>query len=185
MPAKLLRLLCLFALLAACGEGKVGATWEEEVQLGDGTVVLVRRTLEGDINHNPEGGDFKPSKDEIIVLDAKGLDKPPVWNSKWRPVLLDRDEKGLWYVVVTPVYCFDWPSPGFPYTQYKAINGQWQIVPFDRSLDRRPANLEWHIKRQPYMPERLNLRDKPFEPEETGLMPYTYQGIWVDDLSEC
>ncbi|QMT39527.1 hypothetical protein [Neisseria shayeganii] len=154
--------LCLAAALWLAGcfelEPLTHQSWKEEVELSDGTVILVERRLvvqEGGLL--PESID-KILKNEVEVLDAKGLPPPPVWSDKWKPMVLDRDEHGVWFMVVIPRHCFDWNS-SFAYRQYKAYNGGWQQVEFDMGLNLRRPNIEWYIKKE--MPEILRLRDKP------------------------
>ena len=74
-------------------------------------------------------------------------------------MVLDRDKDGTWYLVVTPVDTRHWISK-LPYAQFKAIDGKWQQVEFDKSLDGRKANLEYTLK-VGKMPEKIFLNEKP------------------------
>ena len=90
------------------------------------------------------------------------LPPPPVWESKWLDIVIDRDKDGTWYVVVTPVNTKGWHdiSPKYLYAQFKAINGKWQQVEIDPALDVRTSNLDPHF-RAGKMPEIVSLHNKP------------------------
>ena len=66
--------------------------------------------------------DFEATKDEVEVVDAAGLDEPPLWSDRWAPMILDRDEQGNWYMVVTSVYSKGWNS-SYHYRKYQIVNG--------------------------------------------------------------
>ena len=132
--------------------------WQEQVQLSDGKVIWIERRIAGNGGFLPDG-DFEVTRNEVEVMDAAGFDKPPLWSDRWKPMVLDRDEHGVWYMVVTPRHCHDWNS-NFPYRQYKVINGAWQQVDFDMRLNLRRPNIEWYIRLRE-MPEKLYLIDKP------------------------
>ena len=107
---------------------------------------------------------------------------PPPYSDKWKPMLLDKDTDGVWFMVVKPGYCFDWGDPIFLYRKYRAVDGKWQQVVyeqlssmkqpltekhFDLKLMGRDANISWLYKYNG-MPETLYLRDKPFDKENDG-----------------
>ncbi|QMT41128.1 hypothetical protein [Neisseria shayeganii] len=125
--------------------------------------------------------DFEIKENNVKVLDAKGLPPPPPWSDKWKPMVLDRDKDGVWFMVVIPRHCYDWNS-GFLYRQYKAYNGIWQQVEFDMGLNLRRPNIEWHIRKE--MPEILRLRDKP-EWEKGGEAAPEYRIINTSYRSGC
>ena len=74
-------------------------------------------------------------------------------------MILDRDKDGTWYLVVTAGSPVNWVSD-LKYAQFKAIDGKWQQVEFDKSLDGRDANLEYTLKGGK-MPKEIFLHDKP------------------------
>ena len=156
--------------------------WQEQVQLSDGKVIWIERRIVG------KGGgwrdsDFEASKDEVKVVDAAGLNKPPLWSDRWAPMILDRDEQGSWYMVVAPIHCHDWNS-NFPYRQYKAVNGRWQQVDFDMRLDRRRPNIEWYIRLKK-MPQKLYLTDKPEWEKGGGRVSPEFQIISPQYRVDC
>ena len=99
-------------------------TWKEEVQLQDGTRIWVRRTVVGkahqDMMNGPGRGEYRVSAYRLEVVDSAGLPPPPVWESKWLDIVIDRDKDGTWYVVVTPVNTKGWHdiSPKYLYAQF-------------------------------------------------------------------
>ena len=141
-------------------------TWKEEVQLQDGTRIWVRRTVFGkahqDMMNGPGRGEYRVSAYRLEVIDSAGLPPPPVWESKWFHISIDRDKEGTWYVVVTPVNTKGWYdiSPKYRYAQFKSKNGRWYQVDIDKNLDARNSNLSPYI-RIGKMPESVSLYDKP------------------------
>ena len=141
-------------------------TWKEEVQLQDGTRIWVRRTVVGkahqDMMNGPGRGEYRVSAYRLEVIDSAGLPPPPVWESKWFHIIIDRDKEGTWYVVVTPVNTKGWYdiSPKYRYAQFKSKNGRWYQVDIDKNLDARNSNLSPYI-RIGKMPESVSLYDKP------------------------
>ena len=132
--------------------------WQEQVQLSDGKVIWIERRIAGNGSFLPDS-DFEATKDEVEVVDAAGLGKPPLWSDRWAPMILDRDEQGSWYIVVTPIHNQGWNSSCL-YQKYQVINGAWQPVAFDQRLFGRRPNIEWYIRLKE-MPEKLYLIDKP------------------------
>ena len=186
-PSKTLTALLLStALLSGCGENSGTSyvirvmnlffpktpdiaketTWKEEVQLQDGTRIWVRRTVVGkahqDMMNGPGRGEYRVSAYRLEVVDSAGLPPPPVWESKWFHIIIDRDKEGTWYVVVTPVNTKGWYdiSPKYRYAQFKSKNGRWYQVDIDKNLDARNSNLSPYI-RIGKMPESVSLYDKP------------------------
>ena len=156
----LLGILCL----AACDTDELWLDdskvfhWQEQVQLSDGKVIWIERRIAGNGGFLPDS-DFEATKDEVEVVDAAGLDEPPLWSDRWAPMILDRDEQGNWYMVVSPIYSKGWNNR-CPYRKYQVVNGAWQPVAFDQRLFGRRPNIEWYIRLKE-MPEKLYLIDKP------------------------
>lgn len=163
-------------------------SWKEQVKLQDGRVILIRRTLHARFTRDElsDRGGYETIGQDIEVLDAAGLDVPPKWSDKWKPMILDKDPDGTWFMVVTLSKCFpDWQAV-LPYRKYRAVNGKWEQVEyvkierakqplteenFDLSLIGREANMTWLV-RYAGMPETLYLRDKPFHPQDDGTPSY-------------
>lgn len=186
LSARHFLLLIIFScVLIACKKHPTSASWMEEVQLSNGTVITIRRTITGKPNIQAGYADFKPQNDRIEVIDSKGLSKPPVWENKWFPMILDQDVHGDWFIIVYPIYCFDWNS-SFPYRQYKVINNSWELIEFDSSLNGRSANLEWKIKLSS-MPIFLKLQDKISKNRKGDRTLIKHRKIIIDQgyFSEC
>ena len=171
----------LMTLFVQCsGIGKFhpsGDDWKEEVQLSDGTVVTIRRTIAG-APYQEAGGyaEFRTARNTVEVIDAQGLDIPPRWEEKWKPLLLDRDAQGKWFLIVSPTACHDWSS-NFPYRRYEVRGNQWQPVEFDPLVQGRKSNLEWRPKIGS-MPKLLKLEAKPFEGNDAYRAAPRF--IWID-----
>ena len=156
-----------------------GATWLEEIQLSNGKVITVRRTFAGKLYYQGNGYELRPTSDNVEVVDSKGLTIPPVWENKWRPLILDQDAQGVWYIVVMSYLGCDELS-SFPYSLYKVNNGQWQQVKFDRTLEGQKANLDGTIKLK-NVPLLLKLQDKPLFKEDIPMIPKEYHKIVLDE----
>ena len=156
-----------------------GATWLEEIQLSNGKVITVRRTFAGKPYYQGNGYELRPTSDNVEVVDSKGLTIPPVWENKWRPLILDQDAQGVWYIVVMSYLGCDELS-SFPYSLYKVNNGRWQQVKFDRTLEGRKANFDWTIKLKS-VPPLLKLEDKPFSKNSVFRSPKSYREIVLDE----
>ena len=165
----------LFALLPAlllagcdCMFASGETSWKEEVQLSSGTKIWVKRTAKGEASCQLGGpNSYDVNERELEVIASAGLPVPPKWSSEWDDMILDRDKDGTWYLVVTAGSPVNWVSD-LKYAQFKAIDGKWQQVEFDKSLDGREANLEFTLK-VGKMPEKIYLTDKPLDmvhPEE-------------------
>ena len=81
----------------------------------------MRRTFAGKPYYQGNGYELRPTSDNVEVVDSKGLTIPPVWENKWRPLILDQDAQGVWYIVVMSYLGCDELS-SFPYSLYKVNN---------------------------------------------------------------
>lgn len=180
----LLSALLSALLLAGCdcmfASGET--SWKEEVQLSSGTKIWVKRTAKGEASCQLGGpNSYEVNERELEVIASAGLPVPPKWSSEWRDMVLDRDKDGAWYLVVSPVDTRHWISK-LPYAQFKAIDGKWQQVEFDKSLDGRDANLEYTLK-VGKMPEKIFLNEKPLGMHRDDFyrdVPSRYRAIDLD-----
>ena len=180
----LLSALLSALLLAGCdcmfASGET--SWKEEVQLSSGTKIWVKRTAKGEASCQLGGpNSYEVNERELEVIASAGLPVPPKWSSEWRDMVLDRDKDGAWYLVVSPVDTRHWISK-LPYAQFKAIDGKWQQVEFDKSLDGRDANLEYTLK-VGKMPEKIFLNEKPLGMQRDDFyrdVPSRYRSIDLD-----
>ena len=129
----------VFALLSAlllagcdCMSASGETSWQEEVQLSSGTKIWVKRTAKGEASCQLGGpNSYEVNERELEVIASAGLPVPPKWSSEWRDMVLDRDKDGTWYLVVTTSSPVNWISD-LKYAQFKAIDGKWQQVEFDK-----------------------------------------------------
>lgn len=135
-------------LLAACGYAQI--SWREEVELRDGTVVIVARTAKtapfGEIG-GPGGWENKGMT--LTIVAPPSIDKPPPWDFPFVPIVFDRDAKsGEWFLVATFYSCGSWYElgrPKLPYVEYRVRAGAWQRVPLSPELIGRQANVATDI----------------------------------------
>lgn len=179
MIKKFLMLLLSIAALTACGDKPT--KWTEEVLLSDNSVVLVEREVQGHWNIQAGYSDFKRSLEVFKIANTE----LPQWVEKWKPLILDKNKQGRWYLIVTPAYCYDWNSK-FPYRQYELIDNKWQQVEFDPVLNPngRKANLVWSIKIGK-MPSLIKLSEKPFNDANSVMIPRQYKEIAMDVTVSC
>lgn len=124
--------------LASCSRTKE-MSYQEEVQLSNGEVIVVKRTFEVffgvDDWFRPN---FSRTSEQFEVVDEHISNKPPIWNSYEdnvysSPIFIDKNEQGEWFIVVAYNRCDNWNSD-FAYRQYKAVNDKWQRIKFDKNL---------------------------------------------------
>ena len=140
--------------------------WKEEVQLNNGSIIWVERTIKGWKFLNMEGNwGYDTKSMELKVIEAINYPKPPIWSTKddWYPLILDRDENGIWYIIATTGKNELRENRKFLYAQFKAIDGKWKEVEIDKNLDKRDANLEPGFE-DGKMPNKLFLRQKKEHP---------------------
>lgn len=142
-----------------------GATWKEEVQLSDGSIILIKRHIigQGVVHHvyEPDEIYFKKAGNYIEVLEAKGLSLPPPFVSQWDSVVIDKNAVGEWFIIVK-IEDYDESSKYHsPYKQYIAVDGEWRERKFAKDFEDKKRNLEWNYKSKLHkMPELLLLSDK-------------------------
>lgn len=132
--------------LAACASEKT-VRWKEEVQLSDGRVILVQRTM----HMIPGGGEWLRSSgwradwyEMQFELPDSGA-RPILWRSVPRrpardpelPLVLDVQTGN------TPiVWTIQWVTDACTeYTMYSYSGGSWNVVPLPNLIPDRPANL--------------------------------------------
>lgn len=135
--------------------------WTEEVQLSNGKVIKIKR-----VSSWTPHTQYGYRQNIVEILDTGELEETlPIWQDKWKPIILDKGDDGLWFMVVYPERCDEWNS-FYNFRQYKVINGKWQQVEFEiDKLNNRRANLEWEIKWDGAFPKELTLVQKPLNPK--------------------
>ena len=148
--------------LTACGN--FSTEWREEVLLDNGTIMLVERTAGGSKLGEIGGpGGWESEEMSVQIISDNIPNPPPIWRTRYVPMLMDYDEKQKeWFIVATFYTCQGWESlgkPKLPYVEYRARNGIWITVPLSPELIGRKANLEPSIS-SGGMPELVKLDDK-------------------------
>ncbi|CAK7009655.1 hypothetical protein [Saezia sanguinis] len=151
-------LIAMLLVLAGCDKAGPGKReWDEELVMGNGTVIWVHRTASFVTGMGDMSGTGGGTIDGVITTITVPKDNPvalppPVWRFEDAvPILMDyNEEKQTWYVVATFYMCgiwvqWGWPMP--PYRQYEVQNGQWVVVPLDDKLIGRESNLTSAIVR--------------------------------------
>lgn len=123
-------------------------TWNEEVQLDGGQVIVVRRTISFK-EYQPLGGGGGGSDilDSTLAIESPGIaGAPDKWsNPPLIPMILDRDKQtNEWFIVTTFYMCTAWYDlgrPKLPYAEFRYRQGQWVRQPLSDHLIGRQANL--------------------------------------------
>lgn len=199
----LLSVVVLF--LSSCSRTKE-MSYQEEVQLSNGEVIIVKRTYDvtffsGYDEWLRKVNDIYINKQRIEIVSYNDItNKIPIWINDTRaskekiygldtviPLILDKNESEEWIMIVThnEYDCGDFHSD-FPYRQYKAVNGKWERVRFDKNIFGKKRNLEYikdeEIKEDIISSKRiatklLKLSDKPYY--KSGYF-YKNKGYFLD-----
>jgi hypothetical protein len=121
-------------------------SWNEEVQLQSGEVIVVKRTAKakpfGEIG-GPGGWENEGMTIEIVK--PKRADNPPQWAAKFVPMIFDRDPTtGEWFVVASFYSCESWyglGKPKLPYLEFRLKEGKWEQQPLSATQFGREANM--------------------------------------------
>jgi hypothetical protein len=142
-PSPAIPLVC--AALVACTSTEQGA-WREEVELGDGRIVVVERTVAW--QETQAWGQAKRYivREMTVSLPSDVQATLTPWRGRQElAVLLDFDADRQEYLLVAlPGTCVRYREagrPSAPYLAYALRNGEWTIVPLDTTLIGRRANL--------------------------------------------
>lgn len=165
--------LSLCILLSGCGGGEPSGLgpWQEEVELADGRVVVVKRfeinEVRGPIG-DAKGAFINSTTIEFIA--PPDLAALPVLTMRYRPILLDYDSRiGTWFVIgVNERMCLADAFNGgqmdrtgrinlHPNYEFRLLQGQWREVEIDQGRLGLPANLliqrttidRWNALHQP------------------------------------
>lgn len=159
--------------LVACGDTRI--SWREEVELQDGTVLIVARTAKtapfGEIG-GPGGWENKGMT--LTIVEPPSVDKPPPWDFPFVPMVFDRDAKSdEWFLVATFYSCESWYDlgrPKLPYVEYRVRAGAWQRVPLSSELIGREANVLTDVSSKGE-PSLLKLHEKRARMTEPSIAP--------------
>lgn len=139
--------LTLFAFgLSGCGSRKMN--FEEEIQLSNGEVIKVDRSIAAQSFGEIGGpGGWEAAYMSLVIVTPQRSDNPPKWESTAGlvPILFDRDsDSNEWTLLATFFSCEAWyalgrPKP--PYAEFRMRDGNWQRVDFSNKWIGRPANV--------------------------------------------
>lgn len=122
-------------------------TWNEEVQLDSGQIIVVRRSISFK-EYQPIGGvGGSDILDSTLVIESLAIPGAP---DKWSdppliPMIFDRDKQSNeWFIVATFNMCTAWYDlgrPKLPYVEFRYRHGQWVRQSLSDQLIGRRANL--------------------------------------------
>lgn len=124
--------------MSACAAGRSGTSWKEEVQLHDGSTIIVDRSLSRGGLHEP--GQGSPVKEQDLTFTMPGSGKVVTWKSEFSEDvgrsnfnLLALDIlNGTPYIVAEPNLCLSynkWGRPNPPYVSFKYDGQSWERIP--------------------------------------------------------
>ncbi|MFA4970761.1 MAG: hypothetical protein WC540_14140 [Sulfuritalea sp.] len=128
-----------------------GASWKEQVQLHDGTKIIMKRSQTRGGRH--EIGQETPIDRHTITFNLPKTDQTVAWETESGPepeksslILLAVDVVGgVPYIVTTPAGCIaynKWQRPNPPYVFFKFDGSAWQrIAPADFPVQMGEANV--------------------------------------------
>lgn len=137
----------LFVAIANSTGACASTSWKEEVLLHDGNKIVVERSVERGGRH--EIGQQPPIKEQSLTFTSPATNQRITWKSgfskdvglaDFQPLLLDID-KGVAYIVTSPVGCLSynkWGRPNPPYVIFKYQGTTWERV----TLQELPAGID-------------------------------------------
>lgn len=147
-PVLLARSIAMGVLLlavASCGFFAKTRSWTEDVQLDDGSVIVIERYVKFETS-NSWAGDAPGALDRRATLRfTEALSDLPTWDVALTPMVLYRAAStGEWVIVATTDNCDVWFARGKPfppYWEYHVDARQWRQRPLSAASEDRPANL--------------------------------------------
>jgi hypothetical protein len=138
-------------------------SWTEDVQLDDGTVIQIERTVTFETS-NSWAGDAPVAIDKRVTLRLTGaLADLPAWRVRLIPMVLYQDAQTKeWVIVAETNLCDVWYARGQPfppYWEYRLTRGQWRAQPLSENSKGRAANL-LVTYRSPSLPSHVSLEFK-------------------------
>ncbi len=139
---KLGLLLMIGVSMSACSK-----SWKEEVQLHDGSKIIVERNVDRGGRH--EIGQQSPIKEQSLTFTLPETNESITWKSEFskdvgladfQPLLLDIF-RGAVYVVTNPVGCLaynKWGRPNPPYVVFRYEGKEWKRI----TIQELPAEIK-------------------------------------------
>lgn len=144
MNARLLLGLLLLAI-ASCGFLAEQRSWTEDVQLDDGSVIVIKRYVKFETSNSWAGDAFSAKERRATLRFTEALSDLPTWDVPLMPMVLYRDASTKeWVIVATTDNCdvyFARGKPFPPYWEYRLDAGQWRRQLLSDASKGRSANL--------------------------------------------
>jgi hypothetical protein len=183
----------LLLLLQACDVGAprpITQVWTEDVQLDDGRVIQVNRSVTFNESNSWSGDAYNLVETAATVGFTGELATLPVWNQPLMAMVLYQDlNSHEWVLVATTSSCQAWRArnaPKPPYWEFRLKAAQWAEVPPSSGSIGRRVNLLHRYQARPH-PEvdhvTIALREK-LQPAHT--MDRLYREVVADpDVYFC
>lgn len=130
-------LLAMSLSMSACATGGSGTSWKEEVQLHDGSKLIVDH--HSNISSRPDQG--LRLVDHTLTFTLPGSSEAIVWKTEYRQDVPDPNSLGALlldvvggvpYLATSPAGCIaynKWGRPNPPYVLFKYTHAAWQQIP--------------------------------------------------------
>jgi hypothetical protein len=127
----------LATISAACSMGPDPAQWDEEVQLIDGRVIVVRQRRTGESLYDGHAVNAQPTKGYLKFLLPEIQTTPIEWSDKFMPLILNVHE-GAVYVGGMPFIGrqfqeFKRPRSGWVVQRYNPSTKKWERIPASKT----------------------------------------------------
>lgn len=158
----------LVLMASTIGQGCTPSTekkaWTEEVDLGDGSSVMVKRSVEFQTSNSLSGDAFGMT-DLKSTLSIENQASVPLWKSVFMPIVLYQDRaNSQWTIVATTFSCDIWRDKGRPqppYWEFRLVNGSWTAVSISTTSFSRRTNLFFrYMEPIPDSPIKVALKDR-------------------------
>lgn len=150
-------------VIAACGFLGERRSWTEDVQLDDGSVIMIKRHVKFRTS-NSWAGDVPRAEDRRVTLRFTGaLSDFPAWDMPLMPMVLYQDASTKeWVIVARTNRCerwLAWGKPFPPYWEYHLAAGQWRQRPLSAASKGRSTNLLIDYRRED-LPRHISVEYK-------------------------
>ena len=155
-------LAAILSTTAACS-GVVERKWSEEVELDDGTVIVIERQVKFRESNSLAGDAYSTTQLEGTLGFTGENSSLPAWDVPLTPILLFRDQSlNEWVIVATTSNCDTWYEQGKPvppYWEYRLRADNWLPSKLSDSSMGRKTNLFFDF--EPALPaKKLSLEAK-------------------------
>ncbi len=135
---KLVVILCGLYILPGCAGGLLGqpeyVTWQEEVKLNDGRVIVVTQKRHCSAAYT--GGNYATciERESWLTIKLPEFGNQIVWHENLKPRILNV-HNGQLYIVGSPATCLEYRTYGRPspmYIGFVLVSGHWERIPFEK-----------------------------------------------------